>query len=311
MALSVKLAELPRFLGIFPKVRPDEAALLSDAWLPAEPAALAVPPDARLDTIALLDGGRLLSESATHEPLLWDLAKPWALPVRTPEPETGCDRRTELKGPPRLLLWKPGDDEPQQIVRLAAHDAERLALIDERGRVSFLEAGRLIVGPPSGPPCCVTVAEFSGDGERLAVGDERGGVSLWFRRGDSPAHRTPDRRPRWTPVHLGHGRGATSRVLSLAFDPAGRRLAVSRRSLTEPPRSYLDVYRVRIEDLEELARGHAGRKLVPGELPPEVWRDLFGQEPERYGRPGGPSPGGGPSHPDERRPTQAYLEALG
>jgi hypothetical protein len=290
-SLGDRAAELPKLLGILPKARPDEIALLADAWLPAEPTTLCVPPGVRAAALAFRDGGRRLAASAAGETLLWDLARPWELPERTPADATRVPDATAASP---LVVGPVGG---------------RRAEIDEQGRVVFFEGAREIVAPPSGPPCRATVAAFNGDGGRLAVGDERGSVTLWLRRREPPPHRRGDDRPPWIPVHLGHGRQPASRVVAAAFDGAGERLAVWRVSLTEPPRDDLEVCCVRVEDLEVLARGHAGRELRPIELPPEVWVDLFGAEPPRPDATvEGPR---GPSHPDERRPSRAYLKALG
>ncbi len=293
--------------------------LLRDAERPAAPLAELRLPEPAAEVHLSADGKRLATLSRRGLAQLFSLPEGellWSSDQAPPRVEQPGQRR----GPHR-----PPDAERRHetITHLAFFHRGQLALVTTKGHFSVLEApDRQCFGPPAGLPGQITAFSPSPDGKRLAVGDASGLVRLWLRRGGDTAAEPP---PLWLPVTLEHGHAEGLAVGSLAFDREGRRLAVVRHSRTSPHRSHLDLYRMDVEELMELARGHAGRPLRRRDLPPEVWYELFGDQPEPAAppaggrarprrRPGGPGPppgGPGGEHREPPPPSRSYLEALG
>ena len=230
--------------------------------------------------------------------LLWDASRRDAKPHRLELP--GAPRRavfspdgrwlTVITADGDALLWelapgaapRPLDGAPPENILLAAFGPDgRVAFAARSGEIRIHDLRRGDVELHPSPPLRFSALAWSDDGRYLAAGAGGGAVWLWTLGREA----RPDEPVRAVLLTTGVRGGALGtlvdgelEVRDLAFDRSGRFLAVA-REIDEPPYfGRVDIHRLDLGELAEVARRVAGRRLSLREVPPPLRRDLAGED---------------------------------
>ncbi len=205
-------------------------------------------------------------------------ARLWSLPAFEP----AWSRHAEGAEAIRHLVFPP---DPEGAIRLAvARESGQPLLLHRNGSESE---------PGEGAGGQVAAMAFGPDGRRLALGDLDGSVRLWH---IDPSAATFGRGRGSGPLVLGGNDGVGTAVRDLAFSADSRILGVERQTVFEPGARQVDFYRLDLEELALLARGHAG--LADSRVEPP--REIAGRTESR------------PTTPlDAADAPRRYLELLG